>query len=60
MLFTLNIEFISLMRQDIFFFTRASQYVFVVLRLTRKIIHSYWDVTIAGEGLQSLTYTRHS
>ena len=25
-----------------------------------KIFHSYWDVTITGEGLQILTYARHS
>ena len=25
-----------------------------------RIFHSYGDVTIAGEGLQNLTYTRHS
>ena len=25
-----------------------------------RIFHSYWDVTIAGEGLQILTYARHS
>ena len=24
------------------------------------IVHTYWDVTIAGEGLQILTYARHS
>ena len=25
-----------------------------------RIFHSYWDVTIAGEGLQISTYARHS
>ena len=29
-------------------------------RPTREFFHSYGDVTITGEGLQILTYARHS
>ena len=31
-----------------------------VFRPTREFFNSYGDVTIAGEGLQTLTYERHS
>ena len=34
--------------------------LFVVFRPTRELFTSYGDVTIAGEGVQILTYARHS
>ena len=28
--------------------------------ILENFVHSYWDVTVAGEGLRSFTYSRHS
>ena len=35
-------------------------YMYGIYRPTREFFHSYGDVTITGEGLQILTYVRHS
>ena len=49
----------SIRRWQVSFFFILSACLLGVFRPTREFFHSYEDVTITGEGLHILTYTRH-
>ena len=50
---------IKALRFKVVVYLFACLFVYLEFIVHSKIFHSYGDVTIAGEGLQLLTYARH-